>query len=82
MRLSIEVTKEQHQQVVDLASEHGMTVDEYVLDNVLPVDERKEIRKLGDLLMRRLEAAKRGAVSTQTPKEIYAEVLQERREDQ
>ena len=81
MRLSIEVTKEQHKQLVESASKLGKTVDDYILDNVLPVDERNEIRNLGDLLMRRLEAAKRGAVSTQTPKEIYAEVLQEMRED-
>ena len=81
MRLSIEVTQEQHQQVKDLATQYGKTIDEYILDNILPVDERKEIRKLGDLLMRRLEAAKQGAVSTKTVDEILEDALQQAREE-
>ena len=81
MRLSIEVTHEQHQQVKDLATQCGKTIDEYILDSVLPVDERKEIRKLGDLLMLRLEAAKRGAVSTKTVDEILEDTLQQAHEE-
>lgn len=80
MRLSIEITQEQYQQVKELANQYGKTIDEYILDKILPVDEREVIKKLGNLLMRRLEVAKREAFSTKTVDEILEERMWNARE--
>ena len=83
MRLSIEMTPDQHRQVKASAALQGKTVDEYILDNVLPeFDEMKELRKLVDFLKPRMDAAKRGELSTKTVKEIFEEALQEETEKQ
>ena len=78
MRLSIEITQEQHQKLKALAALQGKSIKDYVLERTLPAnDQEAALRELEDFLKPRLEAAKRGKWSEQTVDEIVAETLQE-----
>ena len=62
MRLSIEVTPEQHQRLKAVAALGGQSIKDYVLDRVLPdtltADEGEALRQLESFLEPRLVAAK------------------------
>lgn len=61
MRLSIEVTPEEHQRLKALAALQGKSMKEYVLERVLPQgsspQERRALRKLEAFLEPRMRAA-------------------------
>lgn len=78
MRLSIEITQEQHQKLKASAALQGKSIKDYVLERTLPDnDEEAALRELEDFLKPRIEAAKRGEWADQTVEEIVAETLQE-----
>lgn len=55
MRLSIEVTPEQHQRLKALAALCGQSIKDYVLDRVLPNEETEVLHQLEALLEPRLK---------------------------
>jgi hypothetical protein len=61
MRLSIEVTHEQHQRLKAVASLRGQTIKDYVLNRVLPEtpteDEEEALRQLEAFLEPRIQSA-------------------------
>ena len=78
MRLSIEITPDQHQKLKALAALQGKSIKDYVLERTLPdTDQAAALRELEDFLEPRLEAARRGEWSEQTVDEIVAQTLLE-----
>ena len=78
MRLSIEITPEQHQKLKALAALQGKSIKDYVLERTLPdTDQEAALRELEDFLKPRFEAARRGEWSEQTVAEIVTETLEE-----
>ncbi|MCY3769982.1 MAG: DUF1778 domain-containing protein [Gammaproteobacteria bacterium] len=78
MRLSIEVTANQHKKLKAAAALQGKSIKDYVLDRTLPdQNEEAALKDLEAFLEPRLEAAKRGEWCDQTVGEIVNEVLQE-----
>lgn len=82
MRLSIEVTHEQHQRLKAVASLRGQTIKDYVLDRVLPEtptdDEEQALRQLEAFLEPRIKAAQEATVQ-KSVKQIFEETHQEMR---
>lgn len=79
MRLSIEVTPEQHQRLKAAAALQGKSIKEYVLERTLPApEEQAALQALDDFLQPRVDTAnnKRSAKSVD---EIFDEVEQEKR---
>jgi hypothetical protein len=78
MRLSIEVTADQHQRLKASAALLGKSIKEYVLERTLPdQNEEAALKELEAFLKPRLDAAKRGEWSDQSVDEIVGEVLRE-----
>lgn len=84
MRLSIEVTPEQHARLKAVAALHGQSIKDYVLERVLPpapetepLSEEEALRQLEDLLKPRLEAARRGEVVSKSVEQIFEESRRE-----
>jgi hypothetical protein len=77
MRLSIDVTHEQHQSIKALAAMHGKSIKEYALQRLLPLtdDEEKAMQELEELLAPRIEAAERGEVVSTSVMAIFQETL-------
>jgi len=82
MRLSIEVTPEQHQRLKVVAALRGQTIKDYVLYRVLPEtptdDEDEALRQLEAFLEPRIKAAQEGVVR-KSVKQIFEETHQEMR---
>ena len=82
MRLSIEVTHEQHQRLKSVAALRGQTIKDYVLKRVLPdlptADENEALRQLEAFLEPRIAEAQNPAVK-KSVKQIFEEVHQEMR---
>lgn len=82
MRLSIEVTHEQHQRLKAVASLRGQTIKDYVLDRVLPEtpteDEAEALRQLEAFLEPRIQTAQ-GTTVKKSVKQIFEETHQEMR---
>ncbi len=80
MRLSIEVTPEQHQRLKAVAALSGKTIRDYVLERVLDSDmtENEALKQLEDFLKPRIEAAGRGEFSSKDFDGIIAEAKAER----
>jgi len=80
MRLSIEVTSEQHQRLKAVAALRGQSIKDYVLGRVLPdtpaADEDEALRQLESFLEPRLEAAK-NAGANKSVEQIFEETHQE-----
>ena len=76
MRLSIDITKEQHKALKATAAMQGKSIKDYVLERTLP-DEEAALKELENFLKPRVEAAMRGERSDQTLDEIFDEVIQE-----
>ncbi len=75
MRLSIEITREQHQKLKASAALQGKSIKDYVLERAMPAnDDETALRKLEDFLKPRLEAAKRGEWSDRTAAQIFDSV--------
>ncbi len=80
MRLSIEVTPEQHQRLKAAAALKGQSIKDYVLERTLPGSgEQAALEELEAFLEPRLEAARNSEFSTQTVDTIFDEVMQEER---
>ena len=72
MRLSIEVTPEQHQRLKVVAALHGKTIKDYVLDRVLPGEEDEVLRELEAFLEPRIKAAE-GKTVNKSVEQIFEE---------
>lgn len=80
MRLSIEITPEQHQRLKAVAALQGKTIKDYVLERALPdkgTDQDEALKELEAFLKPRLEAAQNGNFSKKSVDEIFDEVMQE-----
>lgn len=78
MRLSIEVTQEQHKRLKAAAALQGKSIKDYVLERTLPdLEEQTALQELEAFLKPRIEAAKRGQLSTESVDSIFDEVEQE-----
>ena len=81
MRLSLEVTLEQHQRLKAVAALRGQTIKDYVLNRVLPEtptdDENEALRQLETFLEPRIAA--QNAVVQKSVKQIFEETHQEMR---
>jgi len=78
MRLSIEVTPEQHQRIKAVAALSGKSIKAYVLERVLPdtqAGDDKALRQLETFLEHRLKAAQGGAVH-KSVEQIFEETHQ------
>lgn len=75
-RLSIEIPDHQRRHIEAMAASRGISVEDYILERVLPLDESDgmvEVRALSQLeafLAPRIEAAERGEFSTLTMAQI------------
>lgn len=82
MRLSIDITPEQHQRLKAVAALSGQSMKDYVLNRVLSdtptEDETEALRQLEAFLKPRIEAAQ-GDFPEKSVTEIFEEVLQEAR---
>ena len=72
MRLSIEVTPEQHQRLKVVAALRGKTIKDYVLDRVLPGEEDDVLRELEAFLEPRIKAAE-GKTVNKSVEQIFEE---------
>ena len=82
MRLSIEVTPEQHQRLKAVAALRGKSIKDYVLNRVLPdipaPDEDEALRQLETFLEPRIKAAQGEAVN-KSIEQIFEETHEETR---
>ena len=80
MRLSIDITPEQHRVLKAAAALEGQSIKNYVLDRVLPECDAEHQAALAELeaeLERRVAAANRGEVATRSVKAIFDDTLGE-----
>jgi len=80
MRLSIEVTPEQHQRLKAVAALRGQSIKDYVLDRMLPETpaEDEALRHLESFLEPRIKAAQE-AVVHKSVEQIFEETHKEMR---
>ncbi len=78
-RLSIDLTPEQHQKIKAVAAMQGKSIQEYVLNQILPTssDEEMALHELETLLDERVKSASAGKISQKSAKEIFKEVYSE-----
>jgi Antitoxin ParD len=81
MRLSIEVTPEQHQKLKAIAALSGQSIKDYVLERILPdlsaAEETEALRQLEAFLESRVKAAQ-DAATGKSVEEIFKETHQEK----
>lgn len=76
MRLSIEITPEQHQNLKAAAALQGKSIKNYVLERVLPnADEQEALQKLESYLQPRVAAAKAGKITDKSVDDIFDEEI-------
>jgi hypothetical protein len=79
MRLSIEITPDQHQRLKAAAALQGQSIKDYVLKRTLPnSDEQAALQELEAFLRPRIEAANIGQFSSKSVDDIFDEVLEEK----
>ena len=77
MRLSIEVSPEQHQRLKASAALHGKSIKDYVLEKTLPdLAEESALYELESYLKPRVEEACRGEFSEKSVDDIFDEVAE------
>jgi len=75
MRLSIEVTPDQHKQLKMIAALQGKSLKEYVLERTLPDSETEQsLKQLEAFLDSRVQSAKDNQISTQSVEDIFQQV--------
>ena len=75
MRLSIEISPEEHQRLKAAAALKGQSIKDYVLERTLPsADEQAVLRELESFLEPRVEVANRGDFSKKSVDDIFDEV--------
>jgi len=80
MRISIEVTPEQHQQLKAAAALQGKSIKNYVLERTLPnASEQKSLDELENFLKPRLDNVTGAPLSRKSVEDIFDEVQQEKR---
>ncbi len=78
MRLSIEITPEQHKKLKATAAMQGKSIKDYVLEKSLPdMAEEAALKELEDYLRPRIESAMRGEQASQSFDQIFDEVVEE-----
>ena len=78
MRLSIEITQEQHRKLKATAAMQGKSIKDYVLDRTLPdSDEEAALKELEVFLQPRVEETLRGERSSKSVDDIVAETVRE-----
>lgn len=84
MRLSIEVTQEQHQRLKAVSALRGQSIKDYVLERVfqsLPeissASEEDALHQLEAFLKSRVDAAEQGLVVNKSVQQIFEETHQE-----
>lgn len=79
IRLSIDLTPEQHQKIKAIAAMQGKSIKEYVLNQILPTlsDEEMALQELEAFLDERAKSVQTGKVSQKSVKEIFQEVYSE-----
>jgi len=78
MRLSIDVTPEQHQHLKALAVLKGQSLKQYVLERTLPsMEAKKALETLENFLSPRMESAQNGQLSAKSVDQIFDNVLNE-----
>lgn len=76
MRLSIEISQEQHQFLKAAAAIHGKSIKEYVLESALPNEEEQQaFNQLEELLLRRKTSALNGDISKSNIDAIFDDEL-------
>ncbi len=81
MRLSIEITAQQHQHLKAAAALQGKSIKNYVLERTLPdISEQASLQELEAFLQPRIKAAERGEFSSKSVDDIFDEVIQEQSE--
>jgi uncharacterized protein (DUF1778 family) len=75
MRLSIEISPEEHQKLKAAAALQGKSIKDYVLERTLPDSQEKAaLQKLESFLKPRIDAAMEGERSSLSVDEIFDEV--------
>jgi uncharacterized protein (DUF1778 family) len=78
MRLSIEISQEQHQFLKAAAAIQGKSIKEYVLESALPNQKEQEaFNQLEALLLRRKNSALNGEISQNNIDAIFDDELKE-----
>ncbi|GAA4815164.1 hypothetical protein GCM10011365_02620 [Marinicella pacifica] len=78
MRLSIEITPEQHQLLKVAAALQGETIKDYVLKRTLPaLSEQEALQKLEAFLRPRIESARKGELTSDSVDSIFNDVLKQ-----
>jgi len=78
MRLSIEISPEQHQRLKASAALQGRSIKDYVLEKSLPgLAEEAALYELEGFLKPRVEAASKGEFSEKSVNDIFSEVEKE-----
>jgi hypothetical protein len=84
MRLSIEITQEQHQRLKAISALRGQSIKDYVLERVFQplaeintANEEEALRQLEAFLQPRVEAAEQGLVVNKSVLAIFEEAHQE-----
>ena len=77
--ISIEVTPEQHKRLEAIAALSGQSLNDYLLEKLLPVedDEEAAIQELIDYLKPSIEQAKRGEFIDSSLDDIFQEAFDE-----
>lgn len=80
MRLSIDITPEQHQYLKAAAAIQGKSIKSYVLERALPdSEEQAAFAKLESLLAKRAQAAQTGQLSDKSLDDVFDEEIQKAR---
>lgn len=80
MRLSIDITPEQHQYLKAAAAIQGKSIKSYVLERALPdSEEQAAFAKLESLLAKRAHAAQTGQLSDKSLDDVFDEEIQKAR---
>ncbi len=78
MRLSIEITPDQHQRLKAAAALQGKSIKDYVLERTLPdMNGQAALQELEDFLEPRIEAVRKGQYSSKSVNAVFDEVLEE-----
>jgi hypothetical protein len=80
LKISIDVTDDEHKKLKALAALRGKSIKHYVIERTLGAGEADDaaLRELEELLDNRIHAAQAGAVSRRTPSEVFAEAARKK----
>lgn len=86
MRLSLDITQEQHQRLKMVSALNGQSMEDYVLERLFSdasaQEDEKALRQLEAFLAPRLEEAKQGKFVNQSAMQIFEETIKELKQGQ